>query len=156
MSNICSPSLTQLVLLPAAPVHSHLWFHPRPYALPLQANGSPGHPGHPGHPGESTAQFVSFDGGRRGLAVWKHAALCVQSPLPLSLTPPTAEGAVSMDTCTILGQIFWNLYSGNSPLNSGRSPHGHQPDSIFWVTLTSSKGHSYHDSPTLTSSSHST
>lgn len=90
MSNICSPSLTQLVLLPA-PVHSHLWFHPRPYALSLQPNGSPGHPGHPGPPGESTAQFVSFDGGWRGLTVCQHAALCVCSLLCLCPSRPQLQ-----------------------------------------------------------------
>lgn len=136
MSNICAPRLTQLVLLPA-PVPSLLCFQPRQYALSLQPTGPQATQAIRGHPGESTAQFVRFDGGWRGLAA--RMLPRVQSPLPLPLTPTTAEGAVSMATCTFLEQIFWNLYSGNSLLNSGRSPHGHWPDSISWVTLTSSK-----------------
>lgn len=129
MSNICSPRLTQLVLLPA-PVHSRLW---------LQPTGPQATQAIRGHPGESTAQSVRFDGRWRGLAACRHAALCAASSASAPHAHNCFRRSSSMGTCTFLEQIFWNLYSGNSLLNSGRSPHGHWPDSISWVTLTSSK-----------------
>lgn len=152
MSNICAPRLTQLVLLPA-PVPSRLWFQHRPYALSLQPNRSPGYAGHPGSPRRVHSSVCQIR--------WRvertrspHAAPCAVSsasaPHAHNCRRSSKHGHLHVLGANFLESIFWEFSAELREVTTWPLARFH-----FLGHFDLFKGHSYQDSPPLTSPSHS-